>query len=135
MKYDSLHLKVLLPFRVFTEIKNVQKMVAETGNGSFGILPNRLDCVASLVPGIFSYETADKQIHYLGIDEGVLVKTGNLVLVSVRNAIGEVDLGKLRTAIQKEFQTLNADEINVRSVIAKLETGFIRNFEKLRHGG
>ena len=39
-------LKVLLPFQVFLEKPDVSRIVAEGRNGSFGLLPNRLDCVA-----------------------------------------------------------------------------------------
>jgi len=130
-----MHLKVLLPFGIFADLVNISMIIAETNEGSFGILPNRLDCVASLVPGILSYvEVSGKRI-YLGIDKGVLIKTGDQVFVSVRNAIGGVELGRLRDAISKEFKTLDEDAISVRSVMAKLETGFIRNFEKFHHAG
>ncbi len=134
MKNTSLQLKVLLPYRVFLEAENLQEIVAESSAGSFGLLPNRLDCVASLVPGILMYQTKDGKKNYLAIHEGVLVKTGSAVLVSVRNAVGGVDLGKLHETIEKEFKHLDEEEVNVRSVMAKLETGFIRNFEKFRHG-
>ncbi len=49
-----MHLKVLLPFQVFAENTGVSRIVAETREGSFGLLPHRLDCVAALVPGILS---------------------------------------------------------------------------------
>ena len=47
-----MNLKILLPFQIFAEKTNVSRIVAETREGSFGILPHRLDCVAALVPGI-----------------------------------------------------------------------------------
>ena len=62
----------------------------------------------------------------MAVDEGVLVKTGLDVLVSVRNAIGGTDLGQLREAVEREFLTLNEQEQSVRSVMAKMESGFIR---------
>ena len=123
-------LKILLPFRIFAEIKNVSSIVAETSEGFFGLLPQRLDCVAALVPGIFTYETETKSIHYLAVDEGVLVKTGTQVLVSVRNAIGGADLGRLRESVENEFMKLDDSEKNVRSVMAKMESGFIYSLEK-----
>jgi F-type H+-transporting ATPase subunit epsilon len=123
-------LKILLPFRIFAEIKNVSSIVAETSEGFFGLLPQRLDCVAALVPGIFTYETETKSIHYLAVDEGVLVKTGTQVLVSVRNAAGGADLGKLRESVENEFMKLDDNEKNVRSVMAKMESGFIYSLEK-----
>ena len=125
-------LKILLPFRIFAEIKNVSSIVAETSEGFFGLLPQRLDCVAALVPGIFTYETETKSIHYLAVDEGVLVKTGTQVLVSVRNAAGGADLGKLRESVENDFMKLDDNEKNVRSVMAKMESGFIYRLEKFR---
>ena len=125
-------LKILLPFRIFAEIKNVSSIVAETSEGFFGLLPQRLDCVAALVPGIFTYETETKSIHYLAVDEGVLVKAGTQVLVSVRNAAGGADLGKLRESVENEFMKLDDSEKNVRSVMAKMESGFIYRLEKFR---
>jgi F-type H+-transporting ATPase subunit epsilon len=66
----------------------VSRIVAETRDGSFGLLPHRLDCVAALAPGILTYETNGDGTVYLAVDEGVLVKAGADVLVSVRHAIG-----------------------------------------------
>lgn len=132
MEKIAIDLKILLPFRIFAEIKNVSRIVLETSEGSYGLLPQRLDCVAALVPGIFSYETESKSVHYLAIDEGVLVKAGTQVLVSVRNAIGGSDLGRLRESVEKEFRNLDENERNVRSVTAKMESGFIYNMIKFR---
>jgi F-type H+-transporting ATPase subunit epsilon len=87
-----MQLKILLPFKVFAEKQDVLRIVAESRSGAFGLLPNRLDCAAALVPGILTYETRDEGEVSLAVDEGVLVKTGNEVLVSVRNAIGGMDL-------------------------------------------
>jgi F-type H+-transporting ATPase subunit epsilon len=121
-------LKVLLPFHVFAEIEGVKRIVAETPQGSFGLLPHRLDCVAVLEPGILTYETMDKGEVYVAVDGGVLVKAGDDVLVSVRNAIGGLDLGKLREAVEREFVNLDEGEKQVRSVLARLESGFVRRF-------
>ncbi len=123
-----MNLKILLPFKVFAEMGGVSRIVAHTSEGSFGLLPHRLDCTASLVPGILSYETATEGEVYLAVDEGVLVKTGPDVLVSVRNAIGGTDLAKLHEAIGQEFLNLDDQERKMRSVLARLESGFIRRF-------
>ena len=96
------------------------------------MLPHRLDCVAALAPGIFTYETESEEVHYLAVDQGVLVKEGFQVLVSVRNAIGGSDLGKLHESVDKEFKNLDENEKNVRSVMAKMESGFIYSLEKFR---
>jgi F-type H+-transporting ATPase subunit beta len=79
-----MNLKVLLPFRIFAEKTGVTRIVAETQEGSFGLLPHRLDCVAALAPGILIYENEAEGEVYVAVDEGVLIKTGLDVFVSVR---------------------------------------------------
>lgn len=129
-----MNLKILLPFRVFAEKTGVSRIVAETRAGSFGLLPRRLDCVAALTPGILIYETGADGEVFIAMDEGVLVKTGADVLVSVRRAIAGTDLGQLRAAVAQEFLTLDEQEQSVRSVMAKLEAGFVRRFASFQHG-
>ena len=70
---------------------------------------------------------------FLAVDEGVLVKAGKDVLVSVRNAIGGADLGKLHEAVKQEFLNVDEQEKNVRSVLAKMESGFIRRLMEFQH--
>ncbi len=128
-----MNLKILLPFEVFAEKTGVSRIVGETREGSFGLLPRRLDCVAALAPGILIYETEAQGEAYVAVDEGVLVKAGADVLVSVRRAIGGTDLGQLRDSVEREFLTLDEQERSVRSVMAKLEAGFLRGFASFQH--
>ena len=128
-----MHLKVLLPFQIFADKIDVSSIVAETREGSFGLLPHRLDCVAALVPGILIYRTESGGEVLVAVDEGVLVKTGPDVLVSVRRALGGKDLSQLREAVTREFLTLDEHEQSVRTVMAKLETGFLRRFATFQH--
>jgi F-type H+-transporting ATPase subunit epsilon len=128
-----MHLKVLLPFQVFAEQAGVTRIVAEMREGSFGLLPHRRDCVAALVPGILIYQAESSGEVLVAVDEGVLIKTGMEVLVSVRRAIGGTDLGQLHAAVEKEFLTLDENEQSVRSAVTKLETGFLRRFATLQH--
>ena len=130
---SRMNLKILLPFQVFAEKTGVARIVAETRDGSFGLLPHRLDCVAAMVPGILIYETDGEREVYVAVDEGVLVKTGFDVRISVRNAIGGTDLGELRELVEREFLTLDEHERTVRAEMAKLETGFLRHFATLQH--
>ena len=121
-------LKILLPFRVFAEVKHVKRIIVETSKGSYGILPQRIDCVAALVPGILTYESDEE--YYVAVDEGIMIKAGKDVLVSVRQAIGGVDLGQLHESVEKEFKQLDETEKSIRSVISKLETGLMLQLEK-----
>ncbi len=128
-----MNLKVLLPFGIFAAKTGVSRIIAETPAGSFGLLPHRLDCVAALTPGILIYQTEQEGEVYVAVDEGVMVKTGQDVLVSVRRAIGGTDLGRLHEAVAQEFLKLDEHEQGVRSVMAKLETGLVRRLATLHH--
>ena len=129
-----MNLKILLPYEIFAEKTNVKRIVVQSLQGSVGLLPNRLDCAVVLVPGILIYETDDDDQVYVAVDQGVLVKAGPEVLISVRNAIGGTDLGKLHAAVKREFLNLDEQEKNVRSVLAKMESGFIRRFREFQRG-
>ena len=128
-----MNLKILLPYRIFAEETGVARIVAENLEGSFGLLPHRLDCVAALAPGILIYENEREGEVCVAVDEGVLVKTGLDVLVSVRNAIGGTDLGQLHEAVDREFLNLNEQEQDVRSVMARMESDFIRRLAGFDH--
>ena len=130
---DLIHLKVLLPFGIHSERKEVARIVAETREGSFGFLPHRLDCVAALAPGILVCETKAEGEVFLAVDEGVMVKVGLDVMVSVRRAMAGTDLERLRDSVEKDFRKLDTREEAARTAMAKLETGFLRRFARL-HG-
>src|SRR5690554_2697999 len=132
MKTPLMNLKILLPYGVFADIKNVKKIVVETTAGSYGMLPQRLDCIAALVPGILLYESESEGEKYIAVNDGILIKAGEKVSVSVRHAIGNAPLGKLKEMVKKEMLELDELEINARTVMAKLETGFLQSFQKLR---
>jgi F-type H+-transporting ATPase subunit epsilon len=128
-----MHLKILLPTEIFADRTDVRSIVAESTAGSFGILEHRLDCVAALRPGILTY-TTDRGAVYVAVDEGVLAKTGSDVLVSVRHAIGGTDLSQLHDEVKRRFLTLDREEVMVRDMVAKMESGFVGRFAEFKHG-
>jgi len=127
-----MNLKILLPFQIFAEKTGVSRIVAETREGSFGVLPRRLDCVAALVPGILIYEREAEDEVYVAVDEGVLVKAGSDVRVSVRNAFSGTDLGRLRETVEREFLHVDERAQSVRTVLVKMESDLIRRMAGLR---
>jgi len=133
MSSDSMRVELLLPFRIFLRRDKVRRIVVETPKGSYGLLPNRLDCVMILVPGIFTYETEAEGEAYVAVDRGILVKTGPQVFVSVHHATGGVDLGELEEAVKRDFLAIDEREQSVRTVLAKLESGFIRQFAEFHN--
>ena len=130
---NLMHLEVLLPSGVFVDRTGVSRIVAETPEGSFGLLPHRRDCVTALAPGILVYQGEAEGETYVAVDEGVLVKTGLDVLVSVRDAMGGTDLGQLREAVEREFLRLDSREREVRSLMDKMESSLIRRLAEFEH--
>lgn len=128
-----MRLKILLPYDVFTEQKSVSRIVAETHEGSLGILPHRLDCVVALAPGILVYEVQTTGEVYVAIDEGILVKTGADVAVSVRNAIGGTDLQLLRTSVEQEFVNVSDEEQRLRTATSKMESSLVSQLAAFNH--
>ena len=128
-----MQLKVLLPSGIFFESDNVERIVAETRSGSFGILPHRRDCVAALAPGILTYQEANGSPAYLAVDEGALAKVGMKVLISVRRAIRGTDLGQLHDEVKRQFLTLNNEERQVRDALQKLESTFAGKLAEFAH--
>ena len=127
-----MNLEILLPYRIFAEQSAVSRIVVDTSNGSLGLLPNRLDCVATLVPGILLYESAST-VTYVAIDDGVLVKVGAEVRVSVRRALAGASLEELQDAVRGSFSLIDQRQRDVRAALAKMEAGLMGQFAKLQH--
>lgn len=127
-------LKVILPHQVLLEQDRVKRIVVETKQGSFGLLPRRLDCVIPLAYGILLYETEQGE-QYAAVGNGLLAKTGRQVVVAVNKAVCSGELQKLRQLLQAQFLKEDEQEKNIRLALTKLESAFIRHFLELkRHG-
>jgi F-type H+-transporting ATPase subunit epsilon len=129
-----MQLKILLPFKVFAKKGDVKSIIAKTEQGFLGLLPNRLDCVAVLTPGILIWRSNSEGETVIAVDDGILVKAGKEVLISVRDAIGSADINELHSAITKQFLQEGKEEKAMRLSLAKLESGFIHRFAQLQHG-
>jgi F-type H+-transporting ATPase subunit epsilon len=88
--------------------------------------------VAPLVPGILTYSTGDRPT-YLAVDEGILVKAGMQVLISVRRAIQGTDLAELHAAVRREFMNIDEQELQVRSAVVRMESALIGRFREFEH--
>lgn len=126
-----MRIKVLLPTEVLID-QEVNKITAEAENGFYTLLPRHIDFVAPLVAGLLSFVTSEGQEEFLAVDEGILVKRGEEVLVSTRNAVHGPDLGKLRQVVVERFQEIDEHERQVRSATAKLEADLVQRFIELR---
>jgi len=128
------NLKILLPSEVLLDIEVVE-IVAEGQNGSFGLLPRHVSFVSALVPGILYFRTRDGGEEYLAVDQGILVKRGDAVLVSVRNAVRGPELSQLKQTIRERFEVLDEKEKKARSATARIEAGIVRRFLEISKYG
>jgi F-type H+-transporting ATPase subunit epsilon len=125
---NGMTLLVLLPEKVLLR-RPVEKIVAEGQSGSFGLLPRHVDFVEVLVPGILAFVPTDESDEvFVAVDDGLLVKCGREVRVSVRNAVIGPELGELEQTVRDRFQQIDAREQTMRTALAKLESEVIRSF-------
>ncbi len=128
-------MQILLPFEIFLERADVSRIVAETSAGFCGILPQRLDCVATSVPGILTYESERDGERYLATDEGVLVKTGPDVVIAAWNAIAGVGItplvGEIALQVSRLVEGRNRDELFVFWNRPTARTGYESTVQRL----
>lgn len=126
-----MRLRVFLPTHILLDTQ-VAAVTAMGLDGSFGLRPNHIDCVAILVPGLLAYRAqADSEEVFLAIDRGTLVKQGNEVRVSVRNAVADAPLEKLEEVVESRFAALDEHERKVQTAVARLEADFLRRFMEI----
>ena len=125
-----MRLEVTIPAQVCLDV-DVSRVVAESPDGHFGILPQHGDFVTELVPGILVYEMDEGTEQFIALHSGTLVKCGEHVSVAAQNAIKGDDLDKLRERVERDFRQQDDDERAARAALARLEAGMIRRFQDL----
>lgn len=123
-------LKVLMPTTVLVE-EPANKIIAEAVNGYFCLRPRHIDFVAALVPGILTFYTPDDVEEFVAIDNGILVKCGQEVMISTLNGVRGTALKQLTDTVAERFLELDEHERMARTALARLEAGTIRRFIEL----
>jgi F-type H+-transporting ATPase subunit epsilon len=126
-----MRLKIILPTEIIFD-GQVQKISSEATHGAFTILPKHIDFTAALSPGLLFFVNKENQEIFYGIDEGIFVKRGDLVLVSVRKAFHGPDLGSVQDKVQQYYLQLDDKERCARSALAKMQADFVRRFIETR---
>lgn len=120
-----------LPTRVLYQ-GMARKLFAVAENGAFGMLPNHIDFVTSLVPSVLILTLEDGSEQIFGIDEGILVKKGHQVDVAIRRGVRGEDLDSLQDSVRSNFIEVDDDERVARSALSRLEAGMVRRFADLQ---
>ncbi len=126
-----MRLQVFVPTRTLLDC-SAAKIVAQAANGAFGLLPRHVDFVTALVPGILSWVDPDGVEHWVGTDEGILVKQARDVHVTTRQAIASDDLATLRQRLREEILMPDEQDRAARTALSRLEAGMIRRLMELQ---
>jgi F-type H+-transporting ATPase subunit epsilon len=132
----AMRLRIMVPLEPLLDVA-VSKVTAEAVDGWFCVLPRHIDLVTTLVAGVLIYEDPAGQEGFVAIDEAVLVKCGDEVLVSSTRAVTGPALGELRTTVEAQFRVQDEREALTRAAMRKLEATFLRglmDLEEVRGG-
>jgi F-type H+-transporting ATPase subunit epsilon len=130
-----MRLKIAIPTKILVD-EEVTKVSAEAENGSFTLLPGHIDFVAALVPSLLAYVDTAGQEQVVAVDEGILVKQGQEVLVSSRSAVKGASLEELSRTVSEHFMALGEQESQARSALARMEADVVRNLMEIeKYGG
>lgn len=122
-----MRLRVQTPTQVLID-EPADRVIAEGEHGSFGLLPNHVDFLAALTPGMLSFVDESGGEQFAAVDAGILVKRGDEVLVSTRQATRGTRLEELRATLRDEFAALDEQERAAHAATAELEAGFLRRY-------
>ena len=124
-----MRIKILLPYKTLLDA-DCNKITAPGKGGAFQILPRHVDVTWTLEPGILEVFYNDGE-EYFAVDNGVLVKKGNNVYISVFRGIKGKTLEDLDNSVTEVFTKLSEKEKEARIILAKLETDTLRKFLEL----
>jgi F-type H+-transporting ATPase subunit epsilon len=120
-----------LPIRTLFEGR-AEKITAVAPNGAFGILPNHIDFVTALVPSVLTLRQSNGSEEIFGLDEGLLVKKGDRVVVVALRGVRGDDLSTLENTVEASFIQMDEEERQARSALSRLEADMVRRFAELQ---
>jgi F-type H+-transporting ATPase subunit epsilon len=124
-----MQLEIVTALQILLSIR-VRRIVAESPDGSFGLLPHHIDFVSQVAPGILVYEDMQGKERYAVVNSGTLVKCGDLVRIATHSALLGDDLDMLETQLREKFSKQDQAERVARSALARLEAQMVRHFLK-----
>lgn len=110
----------------------VHQVVAEGPDGSFCFLPQHVDWVMALIPGIITVHRHDGAELFLATGAGLLVKQADQVRIATREATASAELDALLGQVAETFAQRKSTEQRSRGLLSRLEMGFMRQFIDLK---
>ena len=100
-------------------------------DGARTLLPRHLDFVSALLPSILSLTPVGGEEEFMAVDQGLVCKAGDEVLVSTESAVRGGGLGQLQETVAREFTGQDERERSTRATLARLESSILRRFLEL----
>ena len=125
-----MRLSILTPFDEILDIE-AAKVVAPGTHGSFCLLPRHIDGVWGLTVGILDYTDTGGLHAYVGLNAGIMVKSGSNLRVATNDAVVSENLDQLRRIVDERFHKISDDERRAQSALARLEAGLVRGLAEL----
>lgn len=95
-----LNLRIYTPDKLFID-ETITKITVYGKEGCFTILPKHIDYVSSLDDCILYFEKENKDIVFVGVNQGILVKSGREIQISTFNAVnGGSSLDELKNILR-----------------------------------
>jgi F-type H+-transporting ATPase subunit epsilon len=115
------------------------KVMAESQQGAFCLLPRHADVATLIVPGLLSYLPGDAgegnaDEVFVAVDHGVLVKAGDVVRVACQRGVVAGGLGGAEATVRERFYVQSEREKRARSALLRLEADIMRRLGELRGG-
>ena len=129
---DLMLVRVQTPTGLLIEAADIRSLSGQTEQGRCLIEPRRLDGTVPLLAGILTLKRAGGQCLEAAIDEGILVKCGHEVTVSVRHALTATGQETLPTVLRQKLKEIRDGETELRTALQELETQFMRQFAEAR---
>lgn len=95
-----LNLRIYTPDKLFID-ETITKITVYGKEGCFTILPKHIDYVSSFDDCILYFEKENKDVVFIGVNQGILVKSGREIQISTFNAInGGSSLDELKNILR-----------------------------------
>jgi len=103
MKNNLFKFTILSPLETILD-EEVKKISLKGKEGSYSIFPNHLDYISSIKTNVLYYVDKHNKTYYVAINEGILVKCGNHVKLSVFSGIKGTDIKELEKKIAENIR-------------------------------
>ena len=132
---NILNLRIYTPNKLFID-ETITKITVYGKEGCFTILPRHIDYVSSFDDCILYFKKENKDMVFVGVNQGILVKSGREIQVSTFNAVnGGSSLEELKNILKINIYKDKIDN-KIRNSLHNIEKDLFkdigRRYEQVR---